>query len=193
MPRLRRLERREPLNGENTEDRMSSCSLLFHFFTSSCRFQSHVWPLHPSVHRPRVYYYIYGFICVSRCPPPPGGGAPPGGAPPVLQLLLPAASDSLSGILRGVFKFTGSRHHYGADGRHQFPHLFSGRLQIFLSLHLERGAEQRFPSHDFGLWGSVVRTMISCQLRRANGGPAGWSAPSRQDNGPARHPKSNHN
>lgn len=58
-------------------------------------------------------------------------------------LFFPGASearDSLSDILRGVFKFTSSRQRYGADGRYQFPHLFSVRLQIFLSLHLELGS-----------------------------------------------------
>lgn len=49
-------------------------------------------------------------------------------------------SDSLSDILRGVFKFTSSRQHCGADGCYQFPHLFTVRLQIFLSLHLELGS-----------------------------------------------------
>lgn len=48
--------------------------------------------------------------------------------------------DSLSDILRGVFKFTSSRQRYRADGYYQFPHLFSVRLQIFLSLHLELGS-----------------------------------------------------
>ncbi len=50
------------------------------------------------------------------------------------------ARDSLSDILRGVFKFTSSRQCCGADGYYQFPHLFSVRLQIFLSLHLELGS-----------------------------------------------------
>lgn len=43
-------------------------------------------------------------------------------------------------------------------------------------------------SHDFGLWGSVVRMMMSCQMWQANSRPAGMSAPSRQNNSHTRHP-----
>lgn len=68
--------------------------------------------------------------------------------------------------------------------------MFWVRIQIFLSLYLELGSVARiFPSHDFGLWGSDVRMMISCQMWQANSGPAGVSAPSWQNNGLAHHPE----
>ena len=77
----------------------------------------------------------------------------------------------------------------GADGRHQFPHLFSrSRLRISCPYTWNEEVEQLFSSHDFGLWGSVVRMMMSCQMWQANSGPAGMRAPSWQNNSVACHP-----